>query len=281
MVQKISLVLLGTCLSLYLAVGLLLRLGQAKLIFRPDAQLRATPAKYNLDYQDVWLEVEQSRIHGWWIPHHQESAPIILYFHGNASNNGDVVDNAAIFNQLGLSVLLIDYRGYGRSSAIAPNETRAYQDAAAAWQYLTVTRNIDPQRIFVYGHSLGGAVAIDLAIHHPEMAGLIVEGTFTSMWEIADYSLFFRLFPLDIIITQSFNSLDKITSLNTPLLIFHGESDEIIPVFMSQKLFAAAPHPKQLIVIPQAQHNNLHHTQDPRYRNQLQQFIHQNLAASW
>ena len=273
MLRKFGLTALGISVTLYIAICLLLRWGQTRLIFHPDSRISSTPQKYSLNYQDVWIEVGTEKIHGWWIPALEPSAPVILYFHGNGSNNGDVVDNAAIFHQLGLSTLLIDYRGYGKSSPTFPNEARVYEDAEAAWKYLTAIRGIKPARIFVYGHSLGGAIAINLAVNHPEMAGLITEGTFTSIENIVNSDKLLRLLPLDLLLTQHFNSISKIESIQTPLLMFHGTEDEIIPRSMARKLFTAAPQPKQLVMIPQARHDSLHKTGGAKYLLNLQQFI--------
>ena len=280
MFRKLGLTILGTSASIYIAVSLLLLWGQKRLIFIPDSQIRATPEKYQLDYQDIWIDIKQEKIHGWWIPSTQESAPTILYFHGNASNNGDVVDNAAIFHQLGLSVLLIDYRGYGKSSPTFPNETIVYQDASSAWQYLTETRQIKPNNIFVYGHSLGGAIAIDLANKQPNMAGLITEGTFTSIKDTGSYNPVFKLFPLGLIVTQRFDSISKISSLQMPLLMFHGDDDEIIPPQMATQLYDNAPQPKKLVFISEAKHDNLHKTDNPEYISNLKNFIDANNKRS-
>ena len=258
---------------LYLAICLSLRWGQTKLIFFPDSTIKSTPQKHDLNYQDVWIDIEQEKIHGWWIPAKNESAPVLLYFHGNGSNNGDLVDFAWTIHQLGLSILLIDYRGYGKSSPIFPNETRVYQDAEAAWQYLTDTQKIEPAKIVTYGHSLGGAIAIDLAKKHPEMAGLITEGTFTSIKSVAEYSYPLDIFPLNLLITQRFDSIAKIKSLQVPLLMFHGTLDEVIPLFMAKELFAAAPEPKQLVIIPNANHNNLDAVGGQQYLVNLKQFV--------
>ena len=228
MLQKLSWSILGILTTLYLTWCLLIRYGQSRLIFVPDSNIKSTPQEYNLDYQDVWIDIGEDKIHGWWIGSTRQNAPTLLYFHGNGSNNGDLVEIAAIFHSLGVSILLIDYRGYGKSSPVFPNETRVYQDAEAAWQYLTNQRQIKPQNIFVYGHSLGGAIAIELATRHPDMAGVIVEGTFTSMRDMAEFLPWLRIFPLDWLVTQYFDSISKIKSLQTPLLILHGSADDII-----------------------------------------------------
>jgi len=258
---------------LYLAICISLRWGQTKLIFFPDSTIKSTPQKHNLNYQDVWIEIEEDKIHGWWIQAVEQSAPVLLYFHGNGSNNGDLVDLALTFHKLGLSTLLIDYRGYGKSSPIFPNETRVYEDAEAAWQYLTDTKKIEPQKIITYGHSLGGAIAIELATQHPEMAGLITEGTFTSIKNMAKHSYPLDIFPLNLLITQRFDSINKIESLQVPLLMLHGTADEVIPLSMAKELYATAPQPKQLVIIPNANHNNLDLVGGQQYLTNLQQFI--------
>lgn len=277
MLKKICLVIIATSGISYIIICLLLLWGQKKLIFVPDSQIKATPQQYGLNYQDVWIKIRQEQIHGWWIESDHKSAPVILYFHGNASNNGDIVDNAAIFHQLGLSVLVIDYRGYGKSSLTFPSETRVYEDAFASWHYLTQIRKINPQNIFVYGHSLGGAIAIELAKQQPEMAGLITEGTFTSMKEMGQLNPLFKLLPLDLIVTQRFDSINKISTLKIPLLMFHGINDEIVPHHMAQKLFERAAQPKKLVIVPQVGHNDLPRATNPKdYLDQLQQFIFTN-----
>jgi len=272
MLQKLSLSILVILASLYISGCLLLRWGQTKLIFFPDRQIKSTPDEYGLDYQDVWLDVGKDKVHGWWIPT-ATSAPALLYFHGNGSNNGDLTEIAAIFHQLEVSVLLIDYRGYGKSSPIFPNEARVYEDAEAAWQYLTQVQKLEPKQVFVYGHSLGGAIALDLAVKHPEMAGLITEGTFTSIKDMAGFMPGLKIFPLNLLVTQRFDSINKIESLQTPLLILHGTSDEVIPPSMAKELFTAAPEPKQLEIFDRAGHNNLPEFGDRQFLSALGQFI--------
>ena len=276
MLQKLGLGVLVSLVTLYFSGYLLLRWGQTKLIFFPDRQIKSTPLEYGLDYQDVWLDVGSDKVHGWWIPTTKSSAPALLYFHGNGSNLGDLTEIATIFHQLEVSVFLIDYRGYGKSSPTFPSETRVYEDAEAAWQYLIQTRQLEPKQVFVYGHSLGGAIALDLAVKHPEMAGLITEGTFTSIENMAGLSTVFKLFPLNWLVTQRFDSIHKIESLQTPILILHGTDDEVIPLSMSKELFAAAPESKQLEIFPGAGHNNLPEFGDRQYLQTLEQFIQTN-----
>jgi fermentation-respiration switch protein FrsA (DUF1100 family) len=269
---KLSVILLSVLATLYISLGLLLHWGQTKLIFFPDSYIESTPQDYGLDYQDVWLSLREDRVHGWWIPAAQASTPVLLYFHGNGSNNGDLTQLAAILHQLEVSILLIDYRGYGKSSPVFPNETRVYEDAEAAWQYLTQERQIKPQQIFVYGQSLGGAIAIELASKHTDLAGLITEGTFTSIQDMAGLMPGIKLFPLNLLVTQRFDSITKIKSLQTPILILHGTGDRTIPLWMAKKLYSAAPEPKQLKIF-QAGHNNLPELNERKYLPILRQFM--------
>ena len=273
MVREIVASILIVLAVLYLSSYCVLRSQQARLIFFPNSEIESTPQDYDLSYQDVWLDVGQERVHGWWVPAAQASAPALLYFHGNGSNNGDHSDIAALFHQLDLAVLLIDYRGYGRSSQIFPSEASVYEDAEAAWQYLIEQQQLKPEQILAYGHSLGGAIAIELATKHPDLAGLIVEGTFTSIRAMASLTPALRLFPLSWLITQRFDSIAKIESLKMPILLLHGKQDDIVPSYMSAELFAAASEPKQLEFFPEAGHNNLPELNHERFLTVLRHFI--------
>jgi uncharacterized protein len=185
------------------------------------------------------------------------SGRVVLYLHGNGSNVGANVEHANRFHGLGLSVFLIDYRGYGKSQGDFPSESRVYEDAQQAWDYLVKQRGINPNQIYIYGHSLGGAIAIDLAVRNPEAAGLIVEGSFTSVRAMVDFQKpLFRVFPIDFLLAQRFDSLSKVDRLQMPVLFIHGTADTVVPAEMSQKMFDAAPEPKQLYMVPNGGHNN-------------------------
>ena len=214
-------------------------------------------------------------MHGWWIPASKPNAQVLLYLHGNGINIGANVAHANRFHRLGFSVLLPDYRGYGRSEGRFPTEASVYQDAAVAWDYLVQERKIQPEQIFLYGHSLGGAVAIDLAVKHPDAAGLIVESSFTSIRDIVDYQSIYRIFPIDLILNQRFDSIRKVRSLALPVLFIHGTADLRVPATMSQQLYEAAPQPKQLVLIPDAGHNDTAETAGDKYFQMMQKFIQQ------
>ncbi len=201
---------------------------------------------------------------------------VVLYLHGNGLNVGANVEHANRFHRLGLSVFLIDYRGYGKSQGEFPTESQVYEDAQLAWDYLVKQRGINPKQIYIYGHSLGGAIAIDLAVRHAEAAGLIVEGSFTSARAMVDFqSGVYWMFPIDLLLTQRFDSIAKVDRLQMPVLFIHGTADTIVPVEMSKKLFVVAPEPKQLYIVPDAGHNNLAEFAGGEYLQRISQFVKQ------
>lgn len=274
--------LVGGLAIAYIFACLFLSLRQNRFIFRPRIIIRTTPAAFNLNYQDVWLPVttasgQTSQIHGWWVPASATSeAPVWLFLHGNGSNVGDEVKRAFWFHQLGFSSLLIDYRRYGRSPGNFPTESSVYEDVEAAWNYLTQLRQIPPEKIFVYGHSLGGAIAIELALQHPEIAGLAVEGTFTAMRSmVAHLYRQFGIFPVDLLLHQRFDSLNKVGSLQMPILFIHGTADRVVPAHMSEMLFAAASEPKKLLVVPEAGHHNVGELGGVQYFQAIQWVVEQ------
>ncbi|OKH31158.1 phospholipase [Nostoc calcicola FACHB-389] len=267
----------------YFAISLFLFMRQTRFIFFPSVVIEKTPEFFNLPYEEVWLPVavktgQVEHIHGWWIKAKQPNAKVLLYLHGNGINIGANIAHANRFYQLGFSVLLIDYRGYGRSEGSFPNEKRVYEDAATAWNYLVQQQEISPRQIFIYGHSLGGAIAIDLAVKHPQAAGLIVESSFTSIRDLIAYRNMFWMFPVDLILTQRFESIKKLPNLKMPVLFIHGVNDLVVPSFMSQKLYAAAPEPKQLLLVPAAEHNNTALVGGSQYLQWVESFVEQVLT---
>lgn len=235
---------------------------QPRLIFFPSPDLEKTPVHFNIPYQEVWLPVKVTAsksqlIHAWWMKTHKSSDRVLLYLHGNSQNIGANINRANLFRELGFSVLLIDYRGYGRSQGNFPNESEVYQDAIAAWNYLHYKQEIPSKQIFIYGHSLGGAIAIDLAVKKSDAAGLIVESSFTSIRDMVARQKMFSIFPIDLILTQRFESIEKLPNLKMPVLFIHGSDDSTVPTFMSQSLYAVAPEPKKILTISGAGHNNV------------------------
>lgn len=279
----------------YAAFCLFLFARQRHFIYRPKAETALLPSApaFDLPYEDVWISIADSseKLHGWWIPAPSvgeeyraiENEPsnilktpkVMLYFCGVGRNMGDYnyLARVAAFRQLGFSVLVVDYRGYGQSKGDFPSESQVYQDAEAAWNYLRTVREIQPEQILIYGESLGGAIALNLAIQHPQAGGLIMQSSFTSMADAVRSRRFLQLFPTDLLLTERFNSIEKIRSLQIPVLFLHGWNDSVVPAFMSQQLYDAAPHPKQLFFIAGADHVRIYQPADRSYLQAIQRFV--------
>ncbi|MEG3935867.1 MULTISPECIES: alpha/beta hydrolase [unclassified Microcoleus] len=246
----------------YIASCILLFFLQTRLIFQPTPTIAKTPDAFNIPYQEVWLPVKGrsrkiEKLHGWWLPAaNRKSLGTLLYLHGRGLNIGANISQSYRFRQLGFSVLLIDYRGYGRSQGSFPKESQVYEDAEVAYNYLVKQRQLLPSQILFYGHSMGGAVAIELAIRHPEAAGLIVHNSFTSMVDMVENNAYMRFFPVRLLLTQRFDSLAKVKSLRMPILFVHGIADRFVPATMSKKLYASSPEYKKILLVPNARHNN-------------------------
>ncbi|MDM9382429.1 alpha/beta hydrolase [Chlorogloeopsis sp. ULAP01] len=186
----------------------------------------------------------------------------ILYVHGNAEDLGDIKVVLEKLRNLGFSVFAYDYRGYGTSEG-KPTEKNAYQDIDTAYNYLTQQLKISPQQIIVFGRSVGGGSAVDLAARKP-VAGLILESTFISAFRV--------VVPLRILPFDKFANLDKIKRVNCPVLVIHGKADRTIPVAHGKTLFAAAPSPKLSLWVDGADHNDLAWVAGKRYDEILREF---------
>lgn len=212
--------------------------------------------------QDLYLPVRDAadapRINAWWWPDADPRAPAIFYLHGARWNLTGHLRRIEQLRSFGFSVLAIDYRGFGKSDGELPSEEMVYEDARAGWEWL-VRHQPDPARRFIYGHSLGGAVAIDLAARlaggGPQAGGLIVESTFTTLADIAS-EMTFRWLPTGLLLTQKFDSIAKISKVTVPVLVVHGADDRFVPARFSEALYQAAPAPKKLLLIENGSHNN-------------------------
>ena len=223
------------------------------LLYFPSRRLAATPAAANLEYQDVAIETaDGERLHGWWVPSHAPPAGHVLLCHGNGGNVGDRVDAIALLGAAGFDVLAFDYRGYGRSSGRA-SEEGTYRDARAARAALLERPGVEPARVFYLGESLGAAVATELAHEHPP-AGLILQSPFTSIRDMA--RLHYPFIPRALV-PDAYPSLRLIRALEVPLLVLHGDRDEIVPALHGEALYEAAAAPKRLEILTGAGHNDV------------------------
>jgi uncharacterized protein len=223
------------------------------LLYFPSRAIVETPGQAGLDYRDLELETDDGeRLHGWWIGTRSASLGHLLLCHGNAGNVGDRVLHAALLTATGFDVLLFDYRGYGRSSG-RPSEEGTYRDARAALACLLEQPGVDPARVFYLGESLGGAVALDLALERPP-AGLVLLSAFTGVRELA--RLHYPFVPAALV-PDAYQTLRRVRELRAPLLVLHGDRDEIVPLSQGEALFEAAPGPKRMHVFPGRGHNDL------------------------
>jgi pimeloyl-ACP methyl ester carboxylesterase len=261
----------------YAAVCLMVWKWQTRLIFMPTRTLRQTPASLGVSGEEVRVGFRsrdgKEELHGFWLPAEPPDPKVMLYFHGNGDNIGVNLPHAALLRSLGISVFLFDYRGYGRSTGPFPSEERVYEDAQAAWKYLVGERHYSPHQIVIYGHSLGGAIAIELASRHPEAACVIVESSFTSVADMARRMGIFRLFPLNTLLRNRFDSIAKIGALRMPVLVLHGTSDWTVPCYMTRQLFAAASQPKAMRIIEGGGHLNNAALGGQLYLDAIREFI--------
>lgn len=213
-------------------------------VFFPMKELFTDPKTADLPYENIYFKAPDGvLLHGWFIPK-DHSRFTVIFCHGNAGNISHRIDKISILHGLGLSVFVFDYRGYGKSKG-SPNERGLYNDAQAAYSYLVNERGVKPEKIILYGESIGAAVAVDLAAKK-KVKGLIVEEAFTSIREMAHMA--FPMVPY-FIFSSRFDSLSKIGRLACHKLFIHSVDDEIVPFSMGMRLFEAAGQPKRMVKI--------------------------------
>jgi len=223
------------------------------LLYFPAREIIATPEHAGLSYRDLEFESDDGeRLHGWWVEARGDRRGHLLLCHGNAGNVGDRVLHAELLTSVGFDVMLFDYRGYGRSSG-RPDEYGTYRDARAARACLLGQPHVDPARVIYLGESLGAAVAIELATAHPP-AGLALLSAFASVRSMA--RVHYRVIP-PALVPDAYPSLDRIRGLHVPLLVLHGDRDDIVPLAQGQELYEAAPGPKRMCVLRGASHNDV------------------------
>ena len=246
---------------------------QGELIFRPTKDTWWGYQNANLRYEERWISVGANgdRLHAFWAPAEDPAAPVLLYLHGARWNLTGSVTRIERWRKLGFHVLAIDYRGFGKSTEISPSEQLAYEDAQAAWDHLAKTQPARPR--FIVGHSLGGAIAAELAVRRPDASGLVLEATFTSIRDMVEHTAW-RFMPVGLILTQEFDTLAKIPRIRAPLLIVHGTNDAIVPFAMGERLFSAATSPqKRFIRVEGGSHHNLSAMAFEQYRTAVRELF--------
>jgi len=254
---------------------------ERSFIYFPERELIGDPAEFGLAFDDAYFTAGDGvRLHGWFVPGAggsveqlnngtappSEAVPLFqgsnvpavpatwLWFHGNAGNTSDRLENLRLLHdELGVNVFIFDYRGYGRSEG-SPSEHGTYRDAEAALAYLLSRSDVEPERIVYFGRSLGSAVAVELATRETPR-GLILEAPFTSVRAMG--KAVFPFLPISLLVGNQFDSLGRISRVRAPLLILHGDRDEVVPFQQGEALYRAANEPKTFLRIPGAGHNDL------------------------
>jgi len=266
----IALRLLVYGVTAYCAVGAFFYFQQSKLLFpAPKTWPNTTPSDSGLAFEDLHIQ----GVHAWWIPHSVDAKTAIV-FHGNGYVIEDMVGSElTAVRALGLNLLLVDYRGYGGSSPLTPNETTILEDADAALHYLVNTRGIRPANVFVIGRSIGSGPAVYLAAKHANLAGLILESPFSSIDDAARAIPYLRIYPVGLMLRTHFDNLSRIASVRAPVFITVGSADDLTPPWMARKLFDRANEPKKLMVIDSAGHNDLIETGSVALRDVLLDYL--------
>ncbi len=213
-------------------------------IFYPVRAIYGTPAAMGLPFEDIFIKTQDNVTINAWLIKSSTARGTLIFCHGNAGNIGDRLAKIRLFHQMGLNVLILDYRGYGKSHG-TPSETGIYKDAVAAYDYLLARNDIDHSRIIGYGESLGGAVIIDLGTRR-NMAALIIDSAFTNLADMAR-----KVYPFipSFLLGTKMDSIDKVSSITAPKLFIHSRTDEIVPFQQGERLYQAASKPKEFMEI--------------------------------
>jgi alpha-beta hydrolase superfamily lysophospholipase len=248
---------------------------QSEWIFQPGDRTWRGGVVAAEGMQDVWIpfaskadghEGEQVKLHALWLPQDDPAAPVLLYLHGARYDVRGSAPRMRRMHELGFAVLAVDYRGFGKSTVVRPTERLAVEDARAAWDWLAQQR--PHTRRFVFGHSLGGAIAVQLATEIDDEAGLIVEGSFTSIPDVVS-TFRWGWLPVSPFITQRFDAASRIGEVGSPVLVVHGSNDQTIPLALGQQLFEKARAPKRLVVVEGGSHHNTNAVGQPQYREAM------------
>ncbi len=259
--------ILGTCFFFYLVFVAYVYVFQDRLVYVPFSDLTSDPGQIGLEYEELFIDVQDEKIHAWFVPA-ENPRGVILFCHGNAGNISHRLQTIELFHSLNMSTMIFDYQGYGKSSG-SPSEKGTYLDAWSVWNYLVEDRGIEPEKIFIFGRSLGGAVAADLAAQS-NSAGVVLESTFTSVKDLGT-ELFFFL-PVRLLARFEYNTLEKLSKISSPLKIIHSPDDEIIPFSHGQRLYEAAPEPKYFTEI-RGGHNTGFIESREKYMKKLDDFF--------
>jgi uncharacterized protein len=242
-----------------------------RMIFHPTAIIDRTPHQVGLEFEDLFFTARDGvRLNGWFIPH-REARSTLVWFHGNAGNIGHRVDNIKLLHEKAkVNIFIFDYRGYGRSEG-RPSEEGTYLDGKAAVEWVQNKLAAQAgQKVILFGRSLGAAVATEMATR-VKSQGLILESPFISVPEMA--RVLFPYLPIGPLLKTQYDVRERIKNIRVPLLVLHGDRDEIVPFEHGRAVFAAAPEPKKFFAIAGAAHNDTYLTGGEAYYRELKQFI--------
>lgn len=273
--------MINTALGLavgYAAIAGLAFAFQDQLLFQPSDRLRATPDDAGMDHETVRLDTDDGEtLHGWWIPAPDVSRETgargtLLFFHGNAGNISGRLESVQQFHNLGLNVLIVDYRGYGQSTG-SPSEAGLYKDAATCWAHLTDTRGIAPEDVVLFGRSMGGGPATWLATRHRPGA-VILESVFTNVPDVGAHH--YSFLPVRALATNQFDNESRVAEIEAPTLHIHSRGDRVVPFELGRRVYEAAAAPKQFLEI-QGGHNDGFLVSSETYLRTIDDFLETHL----
>lgn len=269
--RMLYVVIIGLVLGYLFLVGFVY-IRQGSMLYYPSREIEATPGNIGLDFKEITLKTKDDiNISAWYIPAEAERGAL-LFCHGNAGNISHRLDSIRIFHDLNLSVLIFDYRGYGKSKG-SPTENGTYLDAESAWDYLVNVRHVKPEKIILFGRSLGSAIAAETAIRR-KAGAIIIESGFTSIPDLG--AKFFPHLPVRLISRYHYSTIDKVGMIDIPKLFIHSRQDELIPFEQGIRLFEKASAPKEFLQIT-GSHNEGFLTSGRVYTEGLDSFITKHL----
>jgi len=251
---------------------------QRRLIFQPAKETWWAGAHAAEGMTPVWIDFasqpggEPARLSALWLANADPDAPVLLYLHGARWDVTGSAPRVRRMGALGFSVLAIDYRGFGKSSGAdeLPSEASAYEDARAAWDW--IAREHPHQRRYIFGHSLGSAIAVDLASQVPDASGLIVEGSFTSIPDVFA-TMSWGWLPIEGLITQRFDAASRIGKVSAPVLVVHGSDDQLIRPELGRALYERARTPKRFVLVEGGSHHNANAIGQAQYADALHELF--------
>ena len=276
--RRVLLGLFSLAIVAYGAIVMWFSRHESDLLYFPEKALESSPEMFGMVYGKIQVpSTDSAQLVCWIIPSADTSTLWLLYLHGNAGNIAKTgyVEHYAQLHRLGLNILAVDYRSYGESSG-HPSEQGLYDDARAAYGYLTSMQHVPPERIVVYGYSLGSAVAIDLVGRVPS-AGLIVEGAFTSITDVG--AELYPLIPVHWLAKSRFSSMEKISAITVPKLFLHARDDQTIPIRFGRRLFDMAREPKTFLEV-KGNHESAHNVDAPLFYAGIRQFLLQTKSST-